>query len=199
MGAGTGKVDYIVLKTVYQEPVWFNMTFGHALVGAVKEMFMATTGQGRLSNDEGHKLFEQLAVSLELAGRLRGKHRLVLVRCFKGGVQGGCYVFVGFTPRKVYGQGGGYLPVNNVLYFLHGRNGNGGGGVVHRAGKPGIKLSLGEKAGSGGFWRRGGFARFFVRNAGNGEDKARGAGLKRFRHLKVQMQPPVGGYGYGLL
>jgi hypothetical protein len=46
VGAGAGKVDYIILDAVHQEPVRLNVTFGTALVVAVKEMFMVTFRQG---------------------------------------------------------------------------------------------------------------------------------------------------------
>jgi hypothetical protein len=193
VGAGAVKVDNIVLNAVHQEPVRLNVAFSIAFVVAVKEMFMVFCGERCLINEHIHYRdtfshgltapVRKRGVFLELVGKSVSKHGL--------SVQGFEHVVKGMI------DGPGYLPVNHVLHFLHGRNGNGVGGVVHGAGKPGVKLSLGKKA--GGFRRGGGFARFLVRDAGNGKDKARGAGFKRFRHVKINLQPPVGGYGYGLL
>jgi hypothetical protein len=180
MGAGAGKVDYTVLNPVHQEPVWLNVTFGTAFVVAVNEMFMICSGQGYPTGNEQDGQINLVHVFTAFLHELVFFLEFVCSLDFKHGLT------VQILQELFYGHTlGGYLPVNHVLHFPYGGDGFGVRRVIHWARKPGIKLSLGEWAGAV--------------NAGNGEDNLRSTGAESFRHVKVYMQPPVGGYGYGLL
>jgi len=132
MGSGTDKCYFSRRKTVYHQPVAFNMAFRIPAVVTGKPMFPATVRQGFFPDDVCQNiikivkipmlLFHKFCVFFESIGEIKVKHKLRAEHFFQ----------FFFRPRFCF-PGLKTVPFNlffaayNILGFLHGRQRNGVG------------------------------------------------------------------------